>query len=345
MNKNISIHIPTPCHEDWNTMTPAQQGKFCAACNKKVTDFSLMSDKRILEYLTQHAGNICGRFDAEQLERPLAESTLPKKKNWWMALTLPFVLFFQKSFAQTTPESVYPRQTQVVDKKNLVLGNLNRSLKKPDTTRQQITIQGFVSDENNTPLQGAAIFQKGVENVAIADSAGYYSIKVAADTVVNLTVMFVGYTTVEKQVDLKTLGNETVNFQMHITAMALNDVIVNCQPPTATTGALVCIRSITHSEKLNTTLKNITGIHSFTVYPNPAENKAPIQIKFRQPGNFELLLLSSSSAFIKTENLDISASNTVITYSLPANIAAGVYYLRLTETNTKTSYTEKLVIR
>ena len=51
MQKQTSIYIPKPCHEDWNTMTPTQQGKFCSACSKEVIDFSLMSDNQILIYL------------------------------------------------------------------------------------------------------------------------------------------------------------------------------------------------------------------------------------------------------------------------------------------------------
>ena len=45
MQKQTSLYIPKPCHEDWNKMTPTQQGKFCSSCSKQVIDFSLMSDQ------------------------------------------------------------------------------------------------------------------------------------------------------------------------------------------------------------------------------------------------------------------------------------------------------------
>ena len=81
MQKQTSLYVPTPCHEDWNSMTPTQQGKFCASCCRQVVDFSLMSDQQILNFLSHQSGKLCGRFEAEQLQRPLAETKIKKKKR------------------------------------------------------------------------------------------------------------------------------------------------------------------------------------------------------------------------------------------------------------------------
>lgn len=55
--QQTSLYIPKPCHEDWNKMTPTQQGKFCGSCNKQVIDFSLMNDVQILNFLSHQPGN------------------------------------------------------------------------------------------------------------------------------------------------------------------------------------------------------------------------------------------------------------------------------------------------
>ena len=81
MQKQTTLYIPKPCHENWDKMTPTQQGKFCSSCNKQVVDFSLMSDNQILNFLSHQSGKLCGRFDTQQLERPLVETKI-KKKNW-----------------------------------------------------------------------------------------------------------------------------------------------------------------------------------------------------------------------------------------------------------------------
>lgn len=64
----MRISIPKPCHENWNDMTPEQQGAFCKVCNKVVVDFSAMSDEEVIAYLEQKKEEkTCGRFRTSQL--------------------------------------------------------------------------------------------------------------------------------------------------------------------------------------------------------------------------------------------------------------------------------------
>ena len=68
--KNIKIHIPEPCHEDWNTMLPSQKGKFCLSCKKEVTDFTKYSTEEIIHYFEKNLHKkICGRFVSDQLAK------------------------------------------------------------------------------------------------------------------------------------------------------------------------------------------------------------------------------------------------------------------------------------
>jgi len=50
MKKQIQLSIPTPCHEDWDKMNPVEKGRFCDSCQKKVIDFSNMSDREIATF-------------------------------------------------------------------------------------------------------------------------------------------------------------------------------------------------------------------------------------------------------------------------------------------------------
>lgn len=87
--KKFAIRIPTPCHEDWNDMTPQGKGRFCASCQKTVIDFSVMSDRQIAEFFKKPAGLLCGRFHQDQLER---EIQVPRKRIPWVRY------FFQVSW-------------------------------------------------------------------------------------------------------------------------------------------------------------------------------------------------------------------------------------------------------
>ncbi|MBL4907725.1 MAG: energy transducer TonB [Sneathiella sp.] len=69
MKNYYSISIPKPCHEDWNTMTPKEKGRFCNSCSKTVIDFTKMDVDAIQEFIhnNQHK-KICGHFKQKQLD-------------------------------------------------------------------------------------------------------------------------------------------------------------------------------------------------------------------------------------------------------------------------------------
>jgi hypothetical protein len=64
------ITIPTPCHEDWNNMTPKDQGRHCGSCAKTVVDFTTWQPQEILLHFKSNK-NVCGRFTADQLNEPI----------------------------------------------------------------------------------------------------------------------------------------------------------------------------------------------------------------------------------------------------------------------------------
>ena len=64
------ISVPNPCNENWNSMTPQNQGRFCSSCQLVVTDFTKMDDQEIIHYFRTHQNEkICGHFRNEQLTR------------------------------------------------------------------------------------------------------------------------------------------------------------------------------------------------------------------------------------------------------------------------------------
>jgi hypothetical protein len=65
-----TITIPTPCHEDWNSMMPKDQGRHCGSCAKTVVDFTTWQPQEILFHFKSNK-NVCGRFTADQLNEPI----------------------------------------------------------------------------------------------------------------------------------------------------------------------------------------------------------------------------------------------------------------------------------
>lgn len=69
MDKKHKVSIPEPCHENWNKMTPKDNGRFCLSCSKTVIDFTTMLPDEIQHFFIQNQNNkICGRFRKSQLD-------------------------------------------------------------------------------------------------------------------------------------------------------------------------------------------------------------------------------------------------------------------------------------
>jgi hypothetical protein len=68
---NLQLHIPTPCHENWDAMRLEERGRFCAVCTKVVRDFSGMDTAEVLQVVAAAPeGSICGRVRTSQLAVP-----------------------------------------------------------------------------------------------------------------------------------------------------------------------------------------------------------------------------------------------------------------------------------
>ncbi|MCR4031658.1 MULTISPECIES: energy transducer TonB [Flavobacterium] len=69
MEKKHKITIAEPCHENWDQMTPNENGRFCMSCSKTVIDFTSMLPEEIQHFFIQNKNEkICGRFRKSQLE-------------------------------------------------------------------------------------------------------------------------------------------------------------------------------------------------------------------------------------------------------------------------------------
>lgn len=72
----MKITIPAPCHENWDSMTPDEKGRFCSVCSKTVRDFTNAPDEEIIDAFSGSSENICGNFNPSQLNRNLHYSSI-----------------------------------------------------------------------------------------------------------------------------------------------------------------------------------------------------------------------------------------------------------------------------
>ena len=87
---SIHISIPKPCQEQWDGMTATERGAFCQSCQTEVIDFSTMTDREVVEYLSKNKTG-CGRFRNDQLNTNISIPAVENGVFKWRALLLGFL--------------------------------------------------------------------------------------------------------------------------------------------------------------------------------------------------------------------------------------------------------------
>ena len=171
MRAATSLHIPQPCSESWDAMSPAATGRHCAACAKTVVDFTLQTDAEILAHLAGAAsGRTCGRFAAGQLERPLQRAApVAPAARWraWLAAAVAVwavregvggeakaqaatewrARYWGGPVPATPPTSEIPAAPAIKPRNTIVL---------PSPTSPTVITMGMVSSQRATPIAAPA---------------------------------------------------------------------------------------------------------------------------------------------------------------------------------------------
>jgi len=136
----MEISIKKPCHENWDAMTPNQQGAFCGKCVKTVIDFSAKSIEEIKEYFsTKQDEKVCGRFEKTQLTALSFDAFYNEFKGFNFTKRFAVILYFtfgmwlfnaSTSLAQTPTHE--KGDVQVV---NPIMGGIRVMPPKQDTAK------------------------------------------------------------------------------------------------------------------------------------------------------------------------------------------------------------------
>ncbi|NSL85606.1 carboxypeptidase-like regulatory domain-containing protein [Chitinophaga sp. Mgbs1] len=223
MKTSLQIHIPKPCSQSWDTMTPAAGGRFCSSCRKTVVDFSMMSHREILDYLQTTSGSSCGYFHASQLNTPLTP-VQPAKRRYvvsgllasLLALVLPAA---GKAQPPTLPVAVHDNQEKL-------------PAPAGDTIAEPV-ISGIVKDhQTGEPVPAAQITIKGASTAVHTDAKGYYRLQVPdkiQQQPVVLVVSFIGYEQQEITISPVWPANRDIYLSLHVTGNF--ETVIFCKTP------------------------------------------------------------------------------------------------------------------
>lgn len=210
MKKNITLSINSPCHENWDSFTPAEGGAFCATCTKVVRDFTAMSDQEMIEYLRVNK-NVCGRFKQSQLKTygiPLP-AIAPSFKFFRGGLFGTLLLLGVGSITHA----------QVKPATEIVASSDSEQMAKSFNVRGRV-----VSADDQSPLPGVNVIVKNTTWGAVTDADGRFSIAQKLKPGQILVFSFIGLETIEYVIpnDYK----EGDDFQMVTMAMEPCDVVL-----------------------------------------------------------------------------------------------------------------------
>lgn len=154
----MKIIIPKPCHENWETMTPEQKGRFCSVCSKTVRDFTDTSDEEIVKTVSGSSEDICGKFYESQINRDLQYSYI---NSLFTKFAVGFIITTGGFISVNAQNSNSEKNTNIKGKaspsingvkkdtanyKNLILGGI-RSV-KIDDYRPLYVLDGKIIDGN-----------------------------------------------------------------------------------------------------------------------------------------------------------------------------------------------------
>ncbi|HYF30642.1 MAG TPA: carboxypeptidase-like regulatory domain-containing protein [Chitinophagaceae bacterium] len=338
MKQPLHLRIPTPCHEDWAAMKPADKGRFCLSCQKTVVDFSSMTDRQLLDYFSNYTGNTCGRFHPEQLNRDITAG-VQKPTSWYkyvLSFFVPALLVANKSMAQgfLLRDTCHPKAQQPVKCK------VNDAAPEARQQQPELTpykIEGRLEGEEGTPVPFATVMIKGTKQGVTADMNGKFQIRLLKGKPTTLVVSCVGYQ--EKEVYLDTTHN------------AASPVIVILVERTVMDnyGVLVTVpkkpkQTIFH--KFGNIIADSIGKKSLLLYPNAAKPGALVHISYKTgEGKYYIHVLSSTGQVLQEEIVHIDAKVDMLSFRLKNHIIAGQYIVAIMNRKGKTIGTGKLIVQ
>jgi hypothetical protein len=298
-------------------MQPSDKGRHCAACQKTVVDFTVMSDTEIMRYMSKAGPHICGRLTPGQVNRPLIPLTPPQKNKLpgWPLLLTGIFLTHDKTVShhpviQTTHEQTpSPKQDPAI----AIVG---------------FSIPVVVDSIPNDTLISTS-FVKG-------ELAMVYP-----DTTEKINLDFTNTNMADTTISIKTDTTPLPPTEEFLTG----DTICS-RPRTIDTLKQLLTDTLSALRLLPQKQPLVPVNNELTIYPNPVRRGVPFRLAWQtDPGKYQISLFSTSGALIQQRMIDISSSNQVSDWQLPTNAPAGIYIIRALQQGQTRVYARELVVQ
>ncbi len=353
MPNNIHLQVADPCHENWNIMTASEQGRFCQSCQKTVTDFSMMTDKEILNHLSKRDADLCGRFTADQLDRTLIGEH-KKKFSWAYVWNFVIATFLSTGFANAQTNSLKQKKKEPTYKPALVRGDLylgKSGVNASNVWEQKLSGQ-VLDSKSNQPLPFAAIGFKNTLKQTVADVNGKFSIELDDDDII-IVISAIGYAEQEFTISKNSSNNMTFYLEL-MPAFVLGPEMPMAKAEfclVGVAGGLVAYREVSIVEKTERKIVDwmpeVIRKKEMTVYPNPqiAGGSVNISIVVKDAGDYTMEILDEQGRIVYRRQIELLTKTETVTIATNVIWSKGVYWVRLTGNDSKKVVHSKLMLK
>lgn len=202
IKKHYSVSVDNPCMQEWSSMEQSDKGKYCLHCAKSVIDFTQLSDQQAMQEIERSAGNLCGRFRPDQLNRSLSSHSSANSAPLYKFLTGLLLIGASKQMVAKTDIGI---------KQNIVSMNLSSEFQlletqsEPTSDSTRNTVSGVVVDgSTKEKLPFAYITLKNTNIATTTDLNGAFNLIIPDSLLndeLNLIVSFVGFRSKELQLN------------------------------------------------------------------------------------------------------------------------------------------------
>lgn len=266
----IQISIPQPCHEDWDKMTPEEQGRFCSRCQKCVIDFTSFTDSQLYEYMIKHRNNdVCGKFRVAQLDKYIEPHFYKSRATYSYVVALGITLIFSQ-----LPDNAYAKPiTELVASDN----DTN------DTTTHHAGIRGIIKSKNNTVLSNVTIEVRDTNYNLVGttktNSKGKYKININTGSYI-VYIQHQLHIAKQKRVIVKNVGFTQLNMNL-IPTTTLPEIVIAAYKQPIITNDQVALRSedieVMGVRTVNTVVATTPGKHSRYDYTKEYKQQHTLQ--------------------------------------------------------------------
>lgn len=370
MAKKLQLSIQEPCHENWDSMSSIDRGKFCGSCRKRVIDFSTMSDRQIAEFFRKPSnGSVCGRFMTDQLDR---EIEIPRKRIPWLKYFFSILLpafFISKADAQKLmgkPSFTERDTTRIpLDHEFRTLGMVLPTNITPVCTDssikgeiqvtkvKQVKVNGRIVDEQGNAVPNATVTIAQNGKILNANADGRFTFISASDHLIELVCTSVGFqpSSYVYPFTLQYSSQVDITIELKKAIVGLPEVVLPsvCFATSkryAVGGVSVIADTVTrNADTLKQIIKDPLNDIQVRFYPNPIRSGQTLSIEIQKPeeGFYRWQMVDIQGKLVQEKELWIDTEARLLELQIPF-VSSGTYIMVLVNKKTGKRYSGKIIV-